>query len=117
MKNSLNILILSICLLAGIINAGATGRKVPDSSYCLELQGKVLNMEEGSDKTCTITIWKLNETPDTLVLKNGQKKFRMYFQKNTSYTLTVSKAGFLSKIIIIDTKLSDFDEKLYRFYF
>ena len=117
MKYSLNILLLSICMLAGIIKAGTSKHNAPDSSFCLELQGKVLNMEEGSDKTCTVTIWKFNGLADTLVLRNGQKKFRSYFQKNTSYTVTVSKTGYLSKVIIIDTRLNDFDDKLYRFYF
>jgi hypothetical protein len=117
MKNSLNILLLSICMLAGKLTAGNNCKSVPDSSFCLELQGKVLNIEEGSDQSCTVTIRKLNGATDTLVLRNGQKKFRRYFQKNTSYTVTVSKVGFISKVIIIDTKLDDFDEKLYRFYF
>jgi hypothetical protein len=116
MKNSLNILILSICLLAGINKAGAGATRFPDSSVCLEIEGRIVNAGEGDSKTL-VTVLRLGSTRDTIVLKNGQRKFRTYFLKNTSYTVTVSKAGYYSKVIIIDTKLGWQDEKLYRFYF
>jgi hypothetical protein len=116
MKNSLNILLLSICLLAGITRAGAFPA-IPDSLVCLELQGKIMNASDGLDGICKITILKMTGLPDTFILKKGHRKFRAYFQKNSSYTVTVSKDGYCSKTIMINTTLAEHNDKVYTFAF
>jgi hypothetical protein len=117
MKNTINFIIMSICLVAAMIKAGATGIHTPDSMICLVLEGKLTNNFEDEDRSCSITITRVNAQPEELTIRNSNRNFRTYLRKNTSYTITISKAGYESKTILVDTRIHNMKDDRHRFFF
>jgi hypothetical protein len=117
MKNMLNIFILSICF--AITFAKANGSKTfTNSPVCLEIAGVVTNADGGIDKTCTVELICLGEVIEKVSLQAGKKDFRFLLHKNKYYTIRMSKNGFLSRLVGIDTNASeDIEDGVYEFAF
>lgn len=88
-----------------------------DTLHCLEMEGKVLNALSGKSKECKIELLCYNKVIDSLVLKNRHRKFRFYLKKNSYYAIRISKPGYLTRLICVDTKVPYYPEALYRFAF
>lgn len=88
----------------------------PDTSACLEIEGKILNAMDG-DGTCLVELIGSESTLQSLVLKDGKKKFAFKLRKNQNYTIRLSKIGYISKSISIDTRINKAYDDLYLFAF
>jgi hypothetical protein len=117
MKKLLNIFILSFCfiIIYARANALTTFTNVP---VCLEIAGAVTNAGEGSSKECTVELICMNEVVETVTLQSGKKNFKFLLQKNKYYTIRISKKGFLSRLVGIDTNVSeDIEDDVFEFAF
>lgn len=90
-----------------------------DSASCLRIEGKVTNADEGIDGECLVELICLNETVESVVLKEGKKKFRFILSKNLRYGIKITKKGYISRLISVDTEMSDNTEMfgLHKFEF
>jgi len=117
MKNSLITYLLSFFFLITCFKAISKVPSHPDTTSCLEINGKILNAGEGEDGTCLIELLSSNTVVNWATLKEGKKTFRFILKKNTVYTIKISKRGYLSRLVCIDTKLAAAEEDLYNFSF
>ena len=117
MKNLLNIITLSICLLTISTNAANTRRLKYDSLSCLKIEGIVANANEGSDGACIIELISLDESVDTIVLKEGKRKFSFVLNKNSHYAIRVSKKGYISKLVSVNTEILTDSKYIHVFEF
>jgi len=104
-----------LCCLIQSLNASAAAPK-HDSLVCLQLEGIILNANENADAACVIELISLNAT-DTVILKEGKKKFRFTLNKDTRYAIRISRKGYISKLVCINTAMLTQMEGLYRFEF
>lgn len=117
MKNSLISYLLGFFVLISCCKAIGNTAVPRDSSACLEIDGKIPNACEGEDATCLVELFTSNTVVSWATLKEGKKTFRFLLKKNTVYTIRISKRGYMSRLICIDTKVSIPLEDLYRFAF
>ena len=113
-KKSLSLSILLFCLSSF---TAYSNKLSYDSTSCLELVGKIINANEGIDGSCKIELICNNEVIDTLLLKEGKKKFKFVLSKNKYYAIRVSKKGYISRLLSVDTKLFNEIEGIYKFEF
>ncbi len=116
MKNSIITYLLSFFFLITCFRA-ISKTPDPDSTACLEIDGKITNAGEGEDATCLIELLTSNTVINWATLKEGKKTFRFILKKNTVYTIKISKRGYMSRLVCIDTKLTEAPEDLYNFSF
>jgi len=74
-----------------------------DSGVCLTIKGKVLNAAEGLTQNCKVELITNDGTIETLDIQNGKRNFQFHLKRNESYTIRLSKEGYLSKMIAIST--------------
>lgn len=119
MKNSIITYLLSFFFLIPCFRAisAAPSNLGIDSLSCLEINGKISNATEGDDGTCLVELLSSNTVVSFATLKDGKKTFRFTLKKNTVYTIKISKRGYLSRLVGIDTKLTEASEDLYSFSF
>lgn len=96
----------------------ANGHKLKyDSLSCLLIEGKVLNSDENEDDCIIELIDETNTVTDSLILKDGKSKFGFVLKKNSYYSIRISKKGFISKLIAINTEILTETEGIHRFNF
>lgn len=107
MKNLLlhTAILLFICAGAANLKAAKNQRLKYDSLSCLQLEGLITNANEGQDGECTIELIALDESISTVVLKEGKKKFKFVLNKNSHYAIRVSKKGYISKLVSVNTEI------------
>jgi hypothetical protein len=117
MKNSLVTYLLGFFFL--ITCCKALGRSLPsvDTSNCLEIVGTILNTADGTDGMCVVELVHANNVLESVLLKKGKKKFSFILKKNTTYTIRVSKVGFITRLVCVDTKMLKSNYELYNFSF
>jgi len=114
MKKAINIIVASICFLMQPLSA-CGGRSIPDT-FVLSIEGKIAN----ATKTRALTRIELlsdNRVIDSFILRDQQKTFAFNLKRNNNYTIRVSREGYVSKLICIDTRVPVFDDNFYRFAF
>jgi hypothetical protein len=116
MKNSTITYLLGFFFLITCTKA-LCARPATDTNLCLEIDGKILNADEGSDGQCTIELIHSNIVIASTVLKDGKKKFKFILKKNTNYMIRISKEGYISRLVSVDTKLDEGDTDFYSFAF
>lgn len=115
MKN----LLLTFVLILGtgmFANASKPNRLKYDSLSCLRIEGKVLNADEDRS-ACIVEIIGLNDEVDTISLKDGKTKFKYVLKKDCYYAIRVSKPGYLSKLICVNTEVLTETNGLFVFEF
>jgi len=120
MKNSLITYLLSFFFLVSCFRAMSNGSSRTDSMICLEVDGKIINALEGDDATCLIELFNSNTLVSWATLKEGRKSFKFLLKKNSVYTIKISKRGYITRLVGVDTKAAvrDVDEEdLYNFSF
>jgi hypothetical protein len=117
MKTNLLTTVFIIC--ASALYGNSAIQPEPDSAAVLELQGKILNSPDKGPAACRIYLLSHNKVIDSVVLRNGKKKFSFFLSKDNYYTLKMSMPGFLDKLLCVDTKNSSqpVDADLYSFSF
>lgn len=108
--------------IAGIIlimlfSVTASARGIQDTTLCLEIDGKVLNSEDGEEPECYVELICDNEVRQALTLREGKRRFRFLLDKNTAYAIRISKKGFVTRIISVNTEVLTANEGIHRFSF
>lgn len=118
MKTSLlNIIaFISICLFTINANAAKTKGLKFDSLSCLQIEGRISNADE-SDGECIVELIGLNDQIDTITLKEGKIKFRFVLNKDSYYAIRVSKVGYISKLVCVNTEILTETNGIYVFEF
>ena len=111
------ILFLGFILSATSIQAGHGRRLKFDSTSCLLIEGKILNADQGIDESCVVELILNNSTVDSVLLKNGKSNFKFVLSKNKNYAIRISKRGFVSKLLSIDTRMLNEEEVIFKFEF
>ena len=117
MKNSIITYLLGFFFLITCFKAIGETSKFSDPDVCLEINGKIANAAEGSDETCLVELFTANTLVSWATLKDGKKSFRFALKKNSVYTIRISKRGYISRLVCIDTKTPLDPEDMYSFSF
>lgn len=107
--------LICLCCFSQSLSVSAAAPK-PDSLLCLQLEGIILNANESVNGDCVIELISLSST-DTVILKEGKKKFMFALNKDSRYAIRISKKGYVSKLVCINTAMLTKMEGLYRFEF
>lgn len=119
MKNTITnpkALLIIFVMAANFMMAGG-GKLKYDSLSCLLIEGKVLNSDENSGPCYVELIDQTNTITDTLILKDGKIKFSFVLNKNSYYSIRISKKGFISKLVAINTEILTETDGIHRFNF
>jgi hypothetical protein len=110
--------LFSLVLMFAVSVASAKGGKLKyDSLSCLLIEGRVLDLEEKPGDCVVELIDANNEVVDSLILRDGKSKFGFVLQKNTYYAIRISKEGYISKLVSINTEILTEQEGIHRFNF
>ena len=111
--NSILITLFSVLL----ISFEAYSQKAePDSSICLEISGKILNIGSKANDTYKMELIYYNTVVNNEII-NASKPFKFSLKKDAIYTIRVSKVGFITKLISIYTNLPPEHDELYKLDF
>lgn len=111
-------LFLIIFIAAANILSATGGHKLKyDSLSCLQIEGRVLNADDGEGVCIIELIDETNTVTDSLILKEGKSKFAFVLQKDSYYSIRISKNGFISKLVAINTEVLIAQEGVHRFNF
>ncbi len=118
MKNSISasVLIFSLCLFFFNTNASKSCVLHSDSTVCLEIYGKLLNLNKSKNEIYKVELISCNLIVEEMVLKNNQH-FQFSLKKNTHYGIRISKKGFVSRLISIYTSVPKESDGIFRFQF
>lgn len=111
------IVIMGLLFSSLNIHAGSMGHIKLDSNACLVVVGNILNAHDDSDNKCKIELITYNNVTDSVILKGAKKRFRFVLSKDMNYAIRISKKGYISKLISIDTQFFTQSEVLYVFEF
>lgn len=101
---------------ANMLSAGGHKLKY-DSLSCLQIEGRVLNADDNGEDCIVELIDGSNTVVDTLILKEGKSKFAFVLQKNDYYSIRISKNGFISKLVAINTEILTEQDGIHKFNF
>lgn len=87
-----------------------------DSLTCLEIEGKIVDREEEPTCTYTVELIAVDGKIDTL-LTHGKNKFKFLLARDSYYVIRMSKTGYISKMVSVDTEILAQTEDIYRFVF
>lgn len=115
MKTLLGIVLFLFCSL--ISSSATEASTANDSLICLKIDGYIQNAGEGDESPCVVELIGISGKIDTLVLKSGKKKFSFYLIKNSYYAIRVSRKGYITKYICINTQISKQNQNMHVFEF
>lgn len=104
-------------LLACSFKAEAKHKITFDSLSCLLIEGKITNADDGIDQICKVELISANEVVDSAILKDGKKRFKFVLEKNTYYAIRITKIGYLSKLVSVNTEMVTQSDLIYSFEF
>lgn len=117
MKNKFFTLIAVLCLSIVSKPVSATNfKKGADSTVCLEISGRLLNIKSVEDKEYKVDLVYNGVIIDSLVLRD-KSEFKFKLNKNSVYGIKITKKGYVSRIISINTSLPGFANAFFRFQF
>ncbi|WP_317899786.1 hypothetical protein [Aurantibacillus circumpalustris] len=118
MKNLFLTLNLLICFSLFTLTASASkkGNGKKDSLSCLKIEGKIINADE-QQGDCIVELIGLHNQIDTVLLKEGKTKFKFILNKDAYYAIRISKTGYISKVIGVNTEILTEVNGIYRFEF
>lgn len=117
MKNSIVTWLLSFFFLVSCFKSITAGTAAKDTSRCIEIDGIVGNASLAKGEECLVELICFNTVEESVVLKNGKKRFKLNLKKNAFYTIKMSKKGHVTRTIIIDTRITGSDYENYSFSF
>jgi hypothetical protein len=85
-------------------SSGSAGELKHDSVYCLKIKGRVLNAEDGYASGCKVELLNSQGVIEQMDIKDNKARFAFKLKRNAYYAIRVSKAGFVSRIISINTE-------------
>jgi hypothetical protein len=114
MKKAINIIVAATCFLIHPLTA-CGGKSIP-GTFVLSIEGKITNAPKTGAFT-RIELLSDNRVIDSFILRDQQRTFCFNLNLNNNYTMRVSRVGYVSKLICIDTRVPFFDDNFYRFAF
>jgi hypothetical protein len=118
MKNLLkNISLIAFFVLFSLtVNASKKGQGKSDSLSCLKIEGKIIN-NNLTEEACVIELIDSDNHIDSLLLKEGKTKFKFMLNKDSYYAIRISKPGYISKVVSVNTEILTEVNGIYRFEF
>ncbi len=103
-------------LLVSVLCSGQE-RVAKDTSECLEISGFVTK-DGKPQKDILVKLWLENEEVANLDIKK-QYKFKFKLKRSSTYTIEVSKPGYVTRLISVSTKLPPeaSEDNMFRFSF
>lgn len=86
-----------------------------DSLVCLRIEGKI--MRHGKRSPCLVELYRSGMCVDSMRLPSRIKRFGFELNLRSSYTIRLSSAGYVSKLICITTDSAPSSQGIYRFKF
>ena len=83
-----------------------------DTSVCLEIKGKILNLSKKNSSTYKIELIYFNTVVNKEVI-DINKPFKFKLKKDAIYTIRISKDGYITKLISIYTKMPEGNNDVY----
>lgn len=119
MKNQLliTVILITLSFVSFDSRAAKSKRLKYDSLSCLQIEGFIANAGDGTDDECTVELIGPGDAVDTILLKGGKRKFRFVLNKNSYYAIRVSKKGYLSKLVSVNTDLLSMSDDIHVFEF
>jgi hypothetical protein len=114
--------IISSALLALVSSFTTTqassAHKIKDTLNCLEVSGKVTASDDKAKGMFTVYLSRDNKTVDSLII-GAEKVFKFTLQKNAYYTIRISRKGYISRSVSVNTELpyGVSTDPLFRFHF
>ena len=117
MKTSLvkTVLSLLIMLAFGETKSANFGLFKKDTVHCLKIVGNIPS--EFEDAPCYVELISYNEILDSVILDEGATQFKFLLKRNTSYTIRITREGFATKLVCINTNLPDDEKEMFKFIF
>jgi len=108
-----------MCLFLLSITAQAGNDEKYDTLSLLQVEGKINDTGKNPNEECIVELIRNNETIETVILAGGKEEFQFILDRNTSYHIKISKSGYVSQLIAVDTQISDDNRNfgLYSFAF
>jgi len=102
-----NLILLSLFVLNfnsnAIIRSKQLDNKMEDTATCLSLKGKIINALEGETKQCKVELLNADGVVDSMFLNKTNKFFKFKLTRDTYYAIRVTKKGYVTKLISINT--------------
>lgn len=117
MKTLFEKMILNIILLLAFTDAMAINfsRNKKDTVHCLKITGIIPCKYE--DAPARVDLISYNNLIDSAVLDEGATKFKFLLKKNTSYTIRITRSGYVDRLVCIDTSIPMEEKELFKFIF
>lgn len=120
LTNTIKITFLSLVLFStsvfGINGKNKKSEVEKDSSYCIEIDGKVLIPKTDDSKLYKIELLCHNDLVDSGVVVDDES-FLLKVKKNSWYTIRIIKEGYFTQVVSIDTRLPEYDNGQHKFHF
>ncbi len=104
------------CFIANGMKSANKYKKGYDSLSVLEIEGKMISQDKNNVNDYTVELINKDGSIDTLLLKNTNK-FKFVLSKNSNYGIRISKSGYISKLISVNTEMNIESDGIYRFIF
>lgn len=104
MKNLILLTVLALNLNLKAINGNNKfSNLTDDTATCLSLKGKISNAMEGDTKNCKVELLTADGVVEEMFIDKSNKFFRFKLARDTHYAVRVSKKGYVTKLISINT--------------
>ena len=110
------LLIFAVLTLLLLPNKSFSIKSEPDSLICLEITGNIINLGNKPSDTFKVELIYFNTVINNEIVNVG-KPFKCELKKNAIYTIRISKAGYIPRLISIYTKLPNENNYLYTLDF
>jgi hypothetical protein len=124
MKTSMLQLNFRTMILLGMIctilstRLSATGMtRGTDSLFCLKIKGRISNAHEGYSKGCKVELLNHKGVVDSVYLRDNKMRFAFRLKRNSYYAIRVTKSGYVSRLISVNTSFPDEIRDLCEFSF
>src|SRR4051812_2083445 len=74
-----------------------------DSVFCLKIKGRIVNADEGYSPGCKVELLTNKGVVDSTIIRSSRNKFSFKLKRNTYYAIRVSKSGYVTRLISINT--------------
>jgi len=114
------IIATALLFIASLINsplyAGNGKKPASDTTVCLEISGRVLNLNRKMKVPYKVELISANKVIDSIFI-NDKNEFRFNLNRNTHYAVRITKKGYVTRLVSIYTDIPEKNLSLYRFQF
>ncbi|MGZ3900651.1 MAG: hypothetical protein ACXVC7_03730 [Bacteroidia bacterium] len=115
MKTTIKFLVAACIIMLGS-QAKAGSKNISDSTICLELSGRISKLKPIENNYYHVELIYNGIIVDSMKVKDN-KDFKFALKKNTIYGIRISKPGYYSRIISINTSTPGYANAFFRFEF